>query len=285
MSTYFLKVEPSTGTCYELSKEPKEGFERKETNNPQGGITVSYRRYIKEGVFGRLTAMYERVNEWQGKKIRSLCVILKDGEDTYNVELPLVDQKAQIASFAESFIAYMPYLVIDQAYRLFPYAMESDKAGKDGALRKMYGVSMSIARLSDRAVDKENKVQKLTYAKWDKEKKEEIPGHIPLIEWEEGLDEGSVTPNKKKRTKYLYDTMKKYSVEYSATGGGVRTFNSKESAATTTAAPTQDEPKNNAMKNARSEFESAANPQPKEEPRVETFAAAAEDEDDDALPF
>lgn len=278
MSTYFLKVEPSTGMCYELSKEPKEGFERKETKNPQGGTTVSYRRYIKDGVFGRLTAMYEKVNEWQGKKIRSLCVILKDGEDGYNVELPLVDQKGQIASFAESFITYMPYLVIDQAYRLFPYAMDSDKAGKDGAIRKMYGVSMNIARLSDRAVDKENKIQKLTYAKWDKEKGVEIPGDIPLIEWEEGLDEGSMTPNKKKRTKFLYDTMKKYSVEYSG-GAGVKTFNSKEYAE-----PKQDEPKNNAMKNARSEFESAANPQPKEEPKVETFAAVAEDEDDD-LPF
>lgn len=233
MNNYFLKIEGSTGICYESSKEPKEGFEKTETKNPQGGTVVSYRKYMKGGVFGRLEAMYDKEIKWGNKKINSICVVFVDGEDRYSVDIPLYDQKIQITSYAESFISYMPSLEKDKAYRFFPYAIENkDNLDKNGNPRKNYGISIAIARLSDRAVDKENKIEKLTYEKYDRVKDEKIPGDIPLIDWELGVDGVTLVPNKGKRSRFLYNKMKEHAIDFSGSAGGAKTFNSKEEADT-----------------------------------------------------
>jgi hypothetical protein len=262
MSTIFLKLEASTGTLYENSKEPREGFTRVESQNPTTKATVvSYRRYLKYGVFGRLQGMYLKESKFDGKVIQSLCVNLVDGEERFGIDIPYKDQKGNINSFAESFILHMPFMQKDEAYCISPYAIE-DKESKtaSGKARKKYGVALYFAQLSDKAIDKENRPQKLQYSSVNKETGEVVERDVPLIEWEENFD-GGVTMNKNKRNKFLHETMQKHSIEYSGGGGGMRTFNSQQ--------PAQDAPQ-------------PENVQKVQEP---TVAAGQEEDDDDSLPF
>jgi hypothetical protein len=266
MSTIFLKLEASTGTLYENSKEPREGFTRVESQNPTTKVTVvSYRRYLKYGVFGRLQGMYLKESKFDGKVIQSLCVNLVDGEERFGVDIPYKDQKGNINSFAESFILHMPFMQKDEAYCINPYAIE-DKESKtaSGKARKKYGVALYFAQLSDKAIDKENRPQKLQYSSVNKDTGEVVERDVPLIEWEENFD-GGVTMNKNKRNKFLHETMQKYSIEYSGGGGGMRTFNKFESQQLAQDAP-----------------------QPENVQKVQekpAAVAAGQEEDDDDLPF
>jgi hypothetical protein len=229
MSTTFLRLEASTGTFYEHSKEPKEGFERFEATNPQTGqIVVSFRKYHKDGMFGRLTGMHLKENKFNDRTVLTLCISLVDGENRYQAEIPYEDAKGNISSFAESFITYMPGMEKDTAYRVFPYVIEDkEKADKSGKPRKTYGVSVKYARLSDRAVDDENKVPKLQYSSLDKETGEVIKRDVPLIDWKENF-KGGATMDKTERNKYLHGVVVENSIEYAGGGGTKKTFNSKE---------------------------------------------------------
>lgn len=272
MNKYFLKIDSPKGQLFESSKQPKEGFVKTETTNPQGETVVSYRRYLPDGAYGRLTSISERTVEFSGRKIRSINVILVDGEDRYYIDVPLFNAKKSIAKYAESLIRVMPVLVKDQAYRFYPYNFENkEKTNKDGTYQRNIGISVAIAKLSPKLYDNINKLPLLTYASWDKDKNEEIPGDIPLLVREEDID-GTLVFNSKKKDKYLYDTMVKHSIAWESAGGGrANTFNSKEEQ--------QDEPVQNAMQAARGQgFEA-----PKTEAApVEEFAG---DDDDSDLPF
>ena len=199
-----------------------------ESKNPQTGqTTVSYRKYHKEGMFGRLQSMFLKENKFNGRTVLSICIGVIDGEDRYQLEIPYEDQKGNIGSFAESFISYMPALQKDTPYRIFPYVIE-DKENLDatGKPRKKYGVSVNIARLSDRAVDKENKIPRLLSSYRDKTTKELVVRDIPAVEYKD-THKGTKAADKTASNTYLHKIMEEFTIQYSG-GGAMKTFNSKE---------------------------------------------------------
>lgn len=231
MSNVYLKIEGKTGMLYEQSKVEKEGYEKTTVKNPQTSVeSIVYRKYMKAGAFGILNSMSERVQEFDGRKTQSISVALSNGEDKYFIDIPLFDQKKNISSFAESFIRFMPELKnrIGKAFRVYPYAIE-DKDTK----RKNYGIAINVARLSDEAVDKVNKIPTLTYEKRDRVTGEITEaGDIPTIDWAADYT-GTMVPDKRKRNTVLYNAFKGNEVGYTG-AGGAKTFDS-------TATATEDE--------------------------------------------
>jgi len=245
MSTTYFRLEGSTGLIYVNSKDPKEGHEKKESKNPQTGQTViSYRKYHKEGMFGRLQYMYLKENKFSGRTVLSICIGVVDGEDRYQLEIPYEDQKGNIGSFAESFISYMPQLEKDKPYRVFPYVLEDkDNLDANGKPRKKYGVSVSVARLSDRAVDKDNKIPRLLSSYVSRETKQLVKRDIPAIVYKEN-HKGTKTADKTDSNAYLHKVMEEYSIHFSGSGGAVRTFNSKEETSPEPQSTQQAQPEN-----------------------------------------
>jgi len=219
MSVTFLRLEASTGNLFESSKEAKEGYKETKTKNPQTGQEViSHRKYFSDGIFGRLSGMHLKETEFEGRKIHQIQVSFVDGEERYSIDITYKDPKGDISSYAESFIAHMPFLAKEEAYRFFPYAIEDkEKKTKSGNPRKTYGFSFKYANLLDKSYDNVNKIGKLQYSSTNKETGEVITKDIPQIDWEENFD-GVTTMDKKKRNMYLHGVLKQYSVEYA--GGG-----------------------------------------------------------------
>lgn len=226
---FYLQLEASTGSLYEYSKTEKDGFERNVYVGKDGVEKISYRRYHKEGIFGTLRSIRRREAEMDGKKVLQVSVaMVSEDNDVYYISFPLKNGKGDIQDYAVSVLSYLPNLKEGTAYRFFPYAIE-DKETK----RKTYGVSIMYARLSDRAVDKTNKIPRLTYEIGDGNGGVKTPGDIPRLEWEMVMDKP--TPNAKKRNDYLWNIFKEYEIEGSGfSGGGVKTF---DSTAETDAAP------------------------------------------------
>lgn len=294
---FYLQLEASTGSLYEYSKTEKDGFERNVYVGKDGVEKISYRRYHKEGIFGTLRSIRRREAEMDGKKVLQVSVaMVSEDNDVYYISFPLKNGKGDIQDYAVSVISYLPNLQEGTAYRFFPYAIE-DKDTK----RKTYGVSIMYARLSDKAVDKTNKIPRLTYEIGDGEGGVKTPGDIPRLEWEMVMDKP--TPNAKKRNDYLWNIFKEHEIEGSGfSGGGVKTF---DSTAPSDEAPAPQGIKPSEPKKAAAPAESLPTAQdvaptpevakaPKsamrpsqdfETPKAAPAPAVAEEEDDFDLPF
>jgi hypothetical protein len=282
--TVYLNVESSTGNLFEYSKEPKDGFDPHEVD----GKPTTYRRYLKRGVFGKLVNITSKDSPI-GPQI-SVCLDNpqeEGGETRYFLAIPMNDQKGNISSYATALISYMPNLKEGAPYRVFPFTMEDDNG------RKNYGISIFHARLIDKAVDKENKIPRLTFEGRDKDGNVTKKGDIPTIEWDEDHT-GKPVPDMKKRNKFLWEVYKENRVGdpqlVSGGGSGVKTFNSKEEGGAEPAqakkesAPVKkSEPAKEPPMKANQEFDSKA-AELKKQPEVVTGTAEADDDDDD-LPF
>jgi hypothetical protein len=219
---FYLQLEASTGSLYEYSKTEKDGFEKHVYVGTDGVEKISYRRYHNAGIFGILKSVRRREVDMNGKKVLNMSVIMESQDgDTYYIGFPLKNGKGDIQDFAVAVLAYLPNLKEGNPYRFFPYAIE-DKETK----RKSYGVSIMHARLSDNAVDKTNKIPRLTYEVGDGNGGVKTPGDIPRLEWDVVMDKP--TPNAKNRNEYLWNIFKEYEIVGSLSSNSVTTFNSME---------------------------------------------------------
>lgn len=197
MANIYLQVDYKTGNIFQYSKTIQEGYESH--INTKG--VESWRKIYKKGLYAKLEGVSVRDTDF-GKEI-SIATKLGNGDNAY-LSLPLFDQKKNLASYAESFIAVLPSLKSGEAYRFFPYNMkgENDKYAK-------VGVSVVLADLSNESViEGADKPSKLTYS-YVKDGVE-VKGDIPAIVWEEDFD-GSKSMNAKAKNKFLYDTLLKHS--------------------------------------------------------------------------
>lgn len=290
----YLQIENSTGTLYQYSKTEKEGFTRYEAVNPQTkATTISYRKYYKEGAFGKLLSITSRDSVMNGSTITQLSIALENEfSDLMFININLFDAKNYITNYAESVLAQLPALKAweGKVVRVYPYAIEN----KENNNNKTYGVSFNRSRFSDLAVDKENKPAKLTYTVLNKEDGSvKVQGDIPPIVWETFLDK--LVANKKDRTMYLWEVMKNNT--FGQLGGStVKTFNSSEeddenegnieNAMSMTPKPVVDAtPKSSPSAKPTTSGKGAMKPNPEFDVPPTVAAPVATEEDDDKLPF
>lgn len=213
MATKYLQIDYSTGGIFQFSKTEQEGYEPH--TNTKG--TVSYRKVYNKGLYGTLKGVTIRDTDF-GKEI-SIAVLDKAGDNNY-LNLPLFDQKKNLASYAESFITVLPELKLGNPYRFYAYNIK-----EEGQKYSKVGISVAHADIQAETADKENKIKKLSYT-YTKDGKE-VKGDVPAIVWEEDYT-GATTMNATAKNKYLYDVLM---------------ANVKESAQTTPAQPATSAPK------------------------------------------
>lgn len=289
----YLQVENSTGTLYQYSKTEKEGFSRYEATNPQTkAVTVSYRKYYKEGVFGKLLSITSRDSVMNGATITQLSIALENEfSDLMFININVLDTKNFITNYAESVLAQLPGLKAweGKVVRVYPYAIE-DKERQT----KNYGVAFNRSRFSDFAVDKENKPAKLSYTVLNKEDGSvKIQGDIPPIVWETFLDK--LVANKKDRTMYLWNIMKDNT--FGSLGGStVKTFDSTaeegdddsnvDNVMSMTPKPVVDAtPKSSPSAKPTASGKGAMKPNPEFDVPPTVAETTTAEEDDDDLPF
>lgn len=274
----YLNLESSTGHLFEYSKEPKEGFEKHEFE--KDNVTkVTYRRYFKHGIFGRLVNITSKETDFG----THMSICMEGEEEKFFISFPFFTQKSQITDWARTVIAYIPGLEEGKAYRFFPYVIENENE-RTGKKYKNYGCSFRYARLSDQAIDDVNLPPQLTNQFVNKDGEITKEGDIPAIEWEEAPGD-KIVANTKKRDKYLWAIFKEQRVGdptlVSGGSGQKRTFNSKEEGddAPQTPAPSKKAP----AKESKGSVPAA--PPLKEEPKVIAGTAEEDDDDDSELPF
>jgi hypothetical protein len=193
MATY-LQVDYKTGDLYEYSKLEKEGF----VTNTNSAGTISFRRVLNRGLYGTYEGVSIRDSNF-GKEL-SIALKIKGGSKAY-INLPLFDQKKNIASYAESLIRVLGSLSVGLNYRVYPYSIL-----EEGKKYSKVGISVKAADLEEETVV-DDKLPLLTYAFT----KEGVftPGDIPAVEWTEDYT-GARVGNSTAKNKYLYETLGKY---------------------------------------------------------------------------
>lgn len=197
MANVYLQVDFKTGNIFQYSKAIQEGYESH--INTKG--TESWRKIYKKGLYSKLESISIRDSDF-GKEI-SVATKLGNGDNAY-LNFPLFDEKKNIASYAESFIAVLPALKVGESYRFFPYNIkaDTDKYAK-------IGFSVKLADLANETVlEGVDALLKLSYSYI----KDGVPvvGDIPAIVWEEDYT-GAKTMNKTAKNKFLYDVLIKNS--------------------------------------------------------------------------
>jgi hypothetical protein len=190
----YLQVDYKTGDLYEYSKLEKEGFV--ESTNSVG--TVSYRRVLNRGLYGKYNNVSIRDSNF-GKEV-SIAVTDKLGIKNY-INLPLFDQKKNIASYAESLIRVLGSLVSGADYRFYPYSIQDE-----GQKYAKVGISVKTANLDEETVF-DVKLNLLSYA--FTKAGVDTPGDIPAVAWSEDYT-GARVGNNTAKNKYLYETLGKF---------------------------------------------------------------------------
>ncbi len=197
MANIYLQVDFKTGNIFQFSKTNQEGYESH--INTKG--TESWRKLYKKGLYAKLEGVSVRDTDF-GKEI-SVATKLGNGDNAF-LNFPLLDQKKNLASYAESFITILPSLKVGESYRFFPYNIkgENDKYAN-------IGVSVVLANLeSESVVEGAEKPARLGYSYTSKDGTV-VKGDIPAVVWEEDFD-GSKTMNSKAKNKFLYDVLTKH---------------------------------------------------------------------------
>jgi hypothetical protein len=255
-----LDVDWGTAVLYEYSKDAKEGFE--EHTNSVG--TVSWRKQFKAGIYGLLQSI-SVVDTPLGKK---LAIRLMDGDDVFIARFALYDQRGNVdTNFAEILITMLPNLVKEQAYRIFPWTMDSKTSKrKDGTPRKMYGVSIKQADLDKKVVleGDQYKVEP-TYTWKKRDEKFDASKHLPELVFEEEL--GSWKP-----TAVSLDTRRKFLVSILDAELNRIGYNPDNNSSSNT--PANDAPQKSVKEEPKAEA-----------PAVNTGGTTTEIDDYDDLPF
>jgi hypothetical protein len=199
----YLQVEFKSGNLFEYSKDQKDGFEEHVNTKNK----ISYRRYIKEGVYGVYRGTVVKESPF-GKEVS--IHMIDENQVNFYITIPLFDQSKNISSYAEDYIATLPAMEMNYVYRIFPYSLENDG-------RKRYGVSVRHADMHDKTVREDYILDKLTFS-YTKKNGESFEGDIPEIVWEEDYD-GSMKKNCTERNKYLYNVLMKYASEKTVAAG------------------------------------------------------------------
>lgn len=193
MANIYLQVDYKTGNIFQFSKTIQEGYESH--INTKG--TESWRKIYKKGLYAKLEGVSIRDTDF-GKEI-SLYTKMGNGDTAY-LNFPLLDQKNNFASYAESLITVLPSLKIGQSYRFFPYNIkgENDKYAN-------VGVSVVLADLSNESViEGAEKPVRLSYS-YTRDGVA-VKGDIPAIVWEEDY-KGDKKMNCDEKNKFLYTTL------------------------------------------------------------------------------
>ncbi len=271
----YLQLESSTGTLFEYSKTEKDGFEKHiNTKN-----TISYRKYYKDGVFGKLKGISVRNTDFGD----SLSIYFEDlAGNRIFVGIQLMDVKGNISSYSAGVIAYMPYLVENEDYRFFPFAIPRE----DNPEKKNYGVSIKYADLANEDYDNTNLVKKLGQSYFDRQSGALVEKEIPAGIWSKDF-KGVDTLDSTEKNKFLWDTLQANLIGNQESAGSSKGGYNRQATAqpqeqpapkatpTTTAqapAPTKEAPKTAMKPNAKFD----AN-------KVEEAQVVDEEEDD--LPF
>jgi hypothetical protein len=222
MIKHYLDIDYKNICFYEYSGEAQEGF----IEHTNGAGTVSYRKLYEKGVFGVLQSVSLVDTKHQGKKLVFRMLL---GEDIYLAGFSLNDQRGGFDNrFIEPIIAMLPNLVKEQAYRIYPWAMESDTAKKkDGSPRVNYGVSIKKADLDTLTVTKDDadKVK----PKFVRRKKDDVFNaalHLPDLEFVKELGAWKPTAvSVDDRRSFLVKLLEKGLVDlgYVPTGDGAQT--------------------------------------------------------------
>lgn len=198
MANIYLQVDFKTGNIFQFSKTNQEGYDSH--INTKG--VESWRKYFKKGLYAKLEGVSIRDSNF-GKEV-SIATKLGNGDNAF-LNLPLFDEKKNLASYAESFITVLPSLKSGESYRFFPYNMK----GEDDKYSKI-GFSVVLANLENESViEGADKPAKLSYSYTAKDGTV-VTGDIPADIWEEDVD-GSRTKNSKAKKKFLYDVLVKHS--------------------------------------------------------------------------
>jgi hypothetical protein len=181
-----MQVNFSSGSLFEYSKEPADGFV--EHTNKEG-VHKGYRRYHDRGVTGELISVNERTNEYLNDQ-KELVVVLKDGEDYLHLNFTVYNIRNSFSSFAEDIIKALPDLKLGTVYTVNPYNFVPKDSDSD---RPIVGVSFKAGK------EKALKLQQ-KYVKKDGTVTE---GDIPQVTWSE--KRGKMIPDEEAKTDYLYD--------------------------------------------------------------------------------
>ena len=210
----YLQLEFSTGQLFEYAKNEKDGFE-KHVNTKN---VTSYRKYYKDGVFGKLKGISVRPSDF-GEQL-SVFFEAKDGDKFY-INLPLMDQKGNIANYATGVIAYMPYLIENEDYRFFPFAIPRE----DDPTKKNYGVSIKWADLESEDYDNTNLIQKLGQSYFDRKTGNLVEKEIPAGIWSKNFKKEDVLDSTAKN-EFLWATLQAHLIgSQEASGSGKGGFN------------------------------------------------------------
>lgn len=153
----YLQLDYKSGTLFEYSADPKEGFEKHVSKTGK----ESYRKYHKYGAEGTLNNVSVRDSNF-GKQI---SIALEDG---IYVNFGLNDQKGNIDQFAEQIIKVLPMVNKGDQIKITPYNFlpEGEKYNKSGISFVVNG----------------EKTKGLTNSYYDKEGKL-VAGDVPAVKW------------------------------------------------------------------------------------------------------
>lgn len=229
MDKVYLQVEMSTGNLFEYSKTEKEGFEPHTSTNTSGESKKSFRRYFKEGLFAKYKGFLRKKDEFNGKTIPKLVLVFEDLSTRYILEIGETTTSGRYSDFVVSFVSFLPALVVDEVYRVFPYSITEGK-------RTTKGISFKYGKMADPsngilpAYDKDTKLPGvLTFERFDSKTNETIPGDIPrLIFTKIGDDKWNI--NSADRDAFIYKMLSE-NVSESVSSSNVETFTKGEESA------------------------------------------------------
>lgn len=182
MSTY-LKVDWKSGQFAEYSKEEKQGFEAYSLKNGE----TRFKKLYKDG----LTASLQSVELKQSDYGLQLIVAFKDGDEWLNLQIPVLDQRDQITTYAVEIGRFLPNLVKGETYRVYPYLIEKDEDNK----YEKRGISFKVGD-----IDGDKVAPALS---WMADAEDGV--RIPRLDWKEDALTG-----KKKPTALSVETQKDF---------------------------------------------------------------------------
>jgi len=135
----YLELDFKTATFYSYSSAAKEDYEPYTSSTG----TISYRKYFKKGIYGKIKTMYIKADDRFGLQVR---IILENGSEWFMLKFPIKSSQGRLDSYMESLASYLPNLQLDTPYRIFPYVMDiKTENGKELTQR---GVSIVEAELN-----------------------------------------------------------------------------------------------------------------------------------------
>lgn len=256
MSKY-LQLEFSSGLFFEYSKDKKEGFEKfKSTTGKK-----SFRKYYEDGVTGELQSLSLRDSKI-GKQI-SFC--LKNKKELMYVSVPLLDQKSNVGSYAESAIKFLPNLKKEMKITIKGYNFKDD----DGYSK--IGLTFTDAKSDE-------KIERALSNSYYKDEKL-VKGDIPAIEWKEkkGVGNRPTAKSLDKKDEYLLEVLDKATKDLAYK----KDDNNKEEK-TSKKDKKKDKKKNKEEKPEKNKEEKASK---KDKKKVKTKKEDIEPEEEDDMPF